>query len=513
MSKSKLIVRSFKINAPEFIVPIYEILQYQLDQILSNQMIVNNLMKINLKNNDGRFRQKGYLEQEIKPLLHDHLKGQLPNAGWYRNILADNIINLLKSRDEQLEIYRILQNHSFEINSKLMQKLHDNNYYPSKSYLLNLARTKIMPVLPKHKVFQLDYSVSARQMFYMDDDLTCHFQIMENRIAKKLNVDGWKTFKIYVPTYIRSINVQKFSKPLFVQNPKNHRLVGQVTYYFKPQLHQSNGSILGVDLGKVKLYSATILSSNGQYSNEFIPSSELQNLHRKLNLIKEHNNFVYSKWNRAQKYFVLTNRQELRHQDSLNNRAKLKNLRANISWLVANEIITLAINHECSEIHLEKLTWVNSTGGKWIFSSIQDKIKQLAEIYQIKVQLVSPAYTSKIHPITGEIGKPIERKIYFSNGESFDRDYLASINLAMRNSNFNVNSLTTHQKIKVKRHSRKKRNYRLKLNQLTFLEDNYIVMFSSNQDKTLSITKLNQDVRNLINSLSTRHFESNPMLT
>lgn len=512
MVKNNLIARSFKINAPDFIVPIYETLQFELDQILNNREIVNNLIQINLRNDHGSFRHKGYLEQEIKPLLHDHLTGKVPNAGWYRNILADNIINLLKSRDEQLKIYSILKNHSFEINSKLMQDLHSSSFYPSKTYLSNLARTRIMPMLPKHKIFQLDYSISAKQMFFMDNDLTCHFQILENRVAKMLNVDGWKTFKIYVPTYVRSLDISKFSKPLFAKDPKTNRLIGQVTYYFQPRDRQTNDSILGVDLGKIKLYSAVVLTVDGQYSNEFVPSQELQNLHYKLNQIKDHNRLVFSKWKRVQNYFVDTLRQDRRYTDYQNSRHKLKTLRTNISWIVANEIITLAVNHQCSEIHLEKLTWVNSQGGKWIFSEIQDKIKQLAEIYQIKVVLVSPAYTSKTHPVTGEIGNPIGRKIYFSNGQSFDRDYLAAINIALRNTKFNVQSLDYQQQVKTKRKSRRKRNYRNKLKKLVSLESNYIVMLSSNQDKKLSITILNQNVCNLVNSLLTSKWLSNPLL-
>lgn len=512
MVKSKLIARSFKINAPDFIVPIYETLQFELDQILNNQEIVNNLMQINLRNDRRSFRHKGYLEQEIKPLLHDRLTGKVPNAGWYRNILADNIINLLKSRDEQLKIYSILKNHSFEINSKLMQDLHSNGFYPSKAYLSNLAQTKIMPMLPKHKIFQLDYSVSAKQMFFMDNDLTCHFQILENRMAKILNIDGWKTFKIYVPTYIRSLDISKFSKPLFVKDPKTNRLVGQVTHYFQPRDHQSNSSILGVDLGKVKLYSAVVLTTDGRYSGEFVPSRELQNLHDKLNRIKNHNQLVLAKWKRVRKYFVNTLRQDQRYTDYQNNCHKLQTLHTNIAWMIANEIITLAVNRQCSEIHLEKLTWVNSRGGKWIFSKIQDKIKQLAEIQQIKVILVSSAYTSRTHPVTGEIGNPIGRKIYFSDGQSFDRDYLAAINIALKNTKFNVQSLDYQQQVKTKRKSRRKRNYRNKLKKLVSLESNYIVMLSSNQDKKLSITILNQNVCNLVNSLLTHNFGSNPVL-
>lgn len=509
---SKVITRSFKINAPGSIVPIYETLQFELDQILNNRQIVNNLMKINLRNDQDKFRHKGYLEQEIKPLLHDHLTGKVPNAGWYRNILADNIINLLKSRDEQLKIYRILQENSFEINSKVRQMLHDQGFYPSNSYLKNLARTKITPTLPKHKIFQLDYTTSAKQMFIMDQDLLCKIRVMDQRLANKLKVDAWNEFQIYVPTYVRSLKIIKFCKPLFIKDPQTNRLVGQVAYQFEPLVKDQRTSILGVDLGRKKLYSASILFEDGHYSNEFVPSSELQNLHLKLNRIKDHNSLVYSKYCRAKEYFVQTSRQDRRYLDYQNNRKKLRRLRSNISWLVANEIITLALNYQCSEIHLEKLTWVNSTGGKWIFSLLQDKIKQLAEIHSIKVKLVSPAYSSKIHPITGEIGEPIGRKIYFSDGSSFDRDYLASINIAMRNSKFEVKSLVQKQKIKTKRKSRRKKNYQLKTSSLTSIEDNYIVMFSSNQDKALSITILNQNIRNLVNSLLTSKWLSNPLL-
>lgn len=346
----------------------------------------------------------------------------------------------------------------------------------------------------------------------MDNDLTCHFQVIGHRLAKRLNIDEWKTFKIYVPTYVRSLDVSKFSKPLFVKDPKTNRLVGQVTYYFQPQDHQTNDSILGIDLGKVKLYSAVVLTADGHYSNEFVPSRELQNLHHKLNRIKDHNQLVFSKWKRVRKYFVDTSRQDRRYTDYQNSRHKLKTLRTNIAWMIANEIITLAVNHQCSEIHLENLTWVNSRGGKWIFSKIRDKIKQLAEIHQIKVVLVSPAYTSKTHPVTGEIGNSVRRKIYFSDGQSFDRDYLAAINIALRNTKFNVQSLDYQQRVKTKRKSSRKRNYRNKLKKLVSLENNYIVMLSSNQDKKLSITILNQNVRNLVNSLLTSKWLSNPLL-
>ena len=82
----------------------------------------------------------------------------------------------------------------------------------------------------------------------------------------------------------------------------------------------------------------------------------------------------------------------------------------------------------------------------------------------------------------------------------------------MRNSKFEVKSLVQKQKIKTKRKSRRKKNYQLKTSSLTSIDDNYSVMFSSNQDKALSITILNQNIRNLVNSLLTSKWLSNPLL-
>ena len=511
--KDQIITRSFKISAPDFIVSIYETLQFELNNILSNKSIVNNLIKVDVKG------FKGYLRKEIKPLLNDNLKNKVPNAGWYRNILIDNLIYLLKSRKEQLEIYEILKNNSFEINSKLMNELHANNLYPTKTYLSNLSRTKSMPILPKNATFRLDYSTSSKQMFKMDDDLNCSIQVVSHSKAKKLNIDEWKEFKIYLPTYIRNYkNIVKVSKPLFIRDSKTNRLIGQVAYQFKQIKNELNDNILGVDLGRIKLYSATVLKKDGTYSNEFISSKELQRLHNKLNLIKSHINYVYDKYQRSKQYLVETSRQRLRKLDYKRNRNKLTKLRNNISWLVANELICLAIQNKCVEIHVENLTWVNSTGGKWIFSQIQERLIQLAEINGIKIVRVSPAYTSKTHPITGELGKVNQRKVIFSNGEEFDRDYLASINIAKRQSKYEIKKMVNKKSIRTKRKSNRRSNYLEKLNWikeniLTKNENNYVAIFSYHKDNSLSMVYLNQNVINLSNSLIAGKFSNCPLLT
>lgn len=100
---------------------------------------------------------------------------------------------------------------------------------------------------------------------------------------------------------------------------------------------------------------------------------------------------------------------------------------------IAYELVELAKEYQCKEIHIETLSWLKSTGKKWNHSEIFQKIEEVATLEGIKVVKVDAYNSSKEHPITKEIGEVKNRKIQFVNGKYIDRDLLASINLALRN--------------------------------------------------------------------------------
>ena len=167
--KSKDIVfRMYKTKGPDLLLPLYNILQGELNRILSTPTYVEALSKIEFKykdeNGTEQSKLNGTLWREIHEIIGDSLKGKVPDA-WYIRILYHNIISLLKSRQEQIKIYEILKSNQYKIDTKLRNKLTEEKLYPTNAYLETLATAKDMPVLPKRKTFILDFSVSDKQMF------------------------------------------------------------------------------------------------------------------------------------------------------------------------------------------------------------------------------------------------------------------------------------------------------------------------------------------------------------
>ena len=259
-------------------MPIYQTLQQELNLILSTPTFVDALSKINLKyidnNGEGKSKLNGVLWKEISVILGDYLKDKIPFA-WYTRILYHNIISLLKSRQEQVKIYEILKLNDYKINNELRDKLTKENLYPTNAYLKNLAKTKTMPTLPKKKTFILDFSVSDKQMFRVSDKNNNAYEIKiftEQEVKQYGLSTSWLTFDMYLPTYIREEFTGKTAKPQFYWDNNQNEFVCAIPCEIK-KVPNDYQNIMGVDLGRIKAYSATVLRKDGSISNEYVPTS------------------------------------------------------------------------------------------------------------------------------------------------------------------------------------------------------------------------------------------------
>ena len=112
-------------------------------------------------------------------------------------------------------------------------------------------------------------------------------------------------------------------------------------------------------------------------------------------------------------------------------RNKVSNLKKELSFLTARDMISHAIDNEVDLITLEKLSWIrDEQHTTWDYSQIQQRIIHEANIYGIKVKKVSCAYSSLHNPLT------LEKEEVNQNRKLvkclFDRDYAAAIILARR---------------------------------------------------------------------------------
>lgn len=510
LKKNTIINRSFQSKAPDWIGPIYDTVQTALNDILQNKSFAKKLicLKLKHKNKTGKLvdKARGTLWKEIQAIIGNPLQGKINNSAWYNRILMTNIISLIKSHQQQVIIYNLLKANNFVVTPVLRKQLSANNLYPTNVALSNLVKARQMPDLPSHSVLKLNYAFADKQLFAMDDHLKCSIHTMSAKRAKNLNVGGWKDFQIYLPSYIRTRNLIKICKPVFIYSKKVDQIICQVPYQVQAVSHSNFSNILGIDLGKVKLYSGTVLYANNHYSQEFVPSKQLMNLMTKLAKLNDHINSTYTKIKRCKTYTNANlNRQNARHLDYYYTRKKRTRLKAHIEWLMAEEIVDIAIKHHCKEIHLENLTWVNNAGGKWDFSQIATHINYVAELDDIQIKFINPKNTSKRHPVTQQLGRSIKRDIVFDDIK-VDRDQLASLNIALCKSNQEIDKLHVRRSVRTRHKSRRRQNYHSKINVLKANKGTQIVVFLRNIAKhVLAFTSLNKNVFDLDNNLAKRN--------
>ena len=465
-----IVFRIYKTKGPDLLLPLYNILQGELNRILSTPTYVEALSKIEFKykNEKGEEHSKlnGVLWREIHEIIGDSLKGKVPDA-WYIRILYHNIISLLKSRQEQIKIYEILKANQYKINNTLRDKLVKEKLYPTNSYLEILAAAKDMPVLPKRKTFILDFSVSDKQMFRVGKNSNAYeIKIHSKKEVKDYNLEtGWISFEMYLPTYIRESFTGKTAKPQFYWDYNRNEFVCAIPCEIK-KLPNEYENVMGVDLGKIKVYSATIVRKDDSISDEYVPTEELQNLVNKLKRMNQHIKSVYEKKKRSSKYGNFTERQARRKLDYKRSKNKRTKLQLAIARLVAVEVINIAIKEQCKEIHLENLSWIKSSGGKWNFAQMQSRIEEVAELFSIKVVKVGTKNSSKTNPVTLEIGTVSKRDVTFKNGQKIDRDQLAGLNLALREpkkvKQRKIKTLNIRDSVVIQRQSRRFNNYLMK---------------------------------------------------
>ena len=112
---------------------------------------------------------------------------------------------------------------------------------------------------------------------------------------------------------------------------------------------------------------------------------------------------------------------------------KVSNLKKELSFLTARDMISHAIDNNVDLIALEKLSWISDADIQhttWDYSQIQQRIIHEANIYGIKVKKVSCAYSSAHNPLTLEKEEVDENRKLVKC--LFDRDYAAAIILARR---------------------------------------------------------------------------------
>lgn len=467
--------KSFNIRMPDELIPIYDFLQNELNYFLSDKDSRMALNSVDIT------QHRGNVWRQMRDLFSNRIKDwTLHNKTWHSYILFENLRRELESKRVATTIWNELQNNDFEINEVLFNSLHKQKVYPTRSQISNIKRSNRQPELATSAVFNLDYTTSEKQFFRMEK-----YNICKIKVSKK----DWIEYEIVFPSSIDSRFTGKIAKPRFIKRKKDNKYIGICSYeYSIEDLDKDFNNVLGVDIGKIKLFSAVSLTKDGVFSDEYINSKRLQRTQVDIDNLYKEKQILRSKLDSYEK-LRLVDRPKYNTWLELykNISRKIVNSKKSQAQLIAYEVIELAKQLKCKEIHIENLRWLNSQGGKWNHSEVHSKIEEKASMYGIKVKRVSAFNSSKEHPITKEIGEVNGRTINFSN-ERIDRDLLAAINLAVRNTNIQIRDKLT-KKVKTIRTVTKSKKKEIKDLVMKIKGKNQIVSFLANvSDEAIKVS-------------------------
>lgn len=196
---------------------------------------------------------------------------------------------------------------------------------------------------------------------------------------------------------------------------------------------------MGVDLGKIKPFAASVIYPDNSYSTELTFSRELKQLSKKIDKLNVEISRHYVKIFSIES--LLKNKTDSyleRHLvDVKSNLVKVKRkrslLKTHCCRVIARDVVAHAVERQVCLIKLEDLSWLESRGGKWDYSRVQSFIVELAELEGIGVVLIDAKNTSHSVPFSGDKITPRkDRSVVLEDGSIWDRDYLASLEIAVR---------------------------------------------------------------------------------
>lgn len=416
--------RTIHIECPEPLIPVYDRMAEAFDTILSTPHLRKGVLSVDtsLRRGDQWRMMRKIIGDDVRELLGS----DFPNRAWHSRMIFEQLRRMVESLRERQIIFDTLN--SGNPDSLLWARVNEQGVYPTMGTVANVRDSQTRPELPRHALFVLDYSVSDKDMFRQHGH-TFQVKTIDNE---------WIEFSVPLPLSSREGATGTVAKPQFRRTRDGH-YIGDLAYEVEISRAPSDGSVLGVDLGKVKDFSAVVLHPDGETSQEYIPSRIIGRLSSRIDALNREKSAVRSKCWRAKPYIESphslpdsVDRDSRRWNQIWNISAKIVRLKMERSRLIARDLVSIAVDNHCSEIHMENLSWLKSKAGRWEHSLIQQHICEVAELHGVAMVRVNAAHTSRQHPITGNMGEWIGRNVVFDDSECLDRDHLASINIARR---------------------------------------------------------------------------------
>ena len=424
---------SYKIAFPDNLVEVYDFLQDEYNRVLSNEQHRKAIMNIDTSLHRGKYWTQLRLAIAYDTQEKWKQEKRFPSPSWYFMAFAEQIRQMHKAQKEQVALYNALQLFNNQDSEDFRQYCYKHNVKYSTVKIKNCQRCKSCPELPNKAKFVLDFAFINTQAAHIQNK-TFYYSIINN--------DGkveWCKLPIIFHQSSKYKPNERISKPKFSKD-KDGNYYGIVAFDYTPK--ENDGENIGaIDLGQVNLYTFSSIQPDGTYSEDYFVNSKMTaKLQSKVNGLYDERNSLLNKNKQVDDLFKkatyipynVVKKWQTREQRIQELSNKITRIKEETASQMAVEIVELCEIHNCGTLFMEKLNWLESTGGKWNHSEQQDRIELACTLKGIDVYKVNAKNTSKEHPITKELGKPRGRDIVWSNGDRMDRDRLSTLNQLQR---------------------------------------------------------------------------------
>ena len=453
-----------EINCPELkllktkVKTIQELLTQEYERIVNNyDDQVYDLIKQGLTK--GNFRDA--LSSLTKPDYKNwNIKG---NKSRLWRMVSSHTYQQYASRYNKKQIINIIKDNNITgINDELWDKIKENKIKTNTNELVNIFK-----FLKKNK--EQCFKITPVDLDYTTGDSNVKQELKHNIVHAQVQCDNKEMFDIYyqLPTHLNINNIVKVSKPVIKYDEDTDTV--KLRYSVFIEVIDSDGdNILGVDLGKIKPFTAASINPQGEYSQELTYSKEVKQLNNKLSRVNTIIDSIYNKKKHLES-LLFNNDKDLDtyykwvvlNEEYYNVRTKRTRLKEHLSWLIARDTTTHAVKENCNIIKLEDLSWVGDNSGKWDQSLTQSRIEHRANNNGVKIVKVDAYGTSWEYPEEYDVNPAPKshydsktRELVNDSGDRLDKDYTASIAIAARIGKKKARKNNKNRKKKIKNATR-----------------------------------------------------------
>lgn len=268
----------------------------------------------------------------------------------------------------------------------------------------NITATATLPILKKPCCY------INNQNYKINGDYI-EFPVMMNGKSKRLSVRTKMSDKqksVFADSKLGTMRIVY----------KGNKIVAQVVYEATEPIYNTEGNVMGVDLG-IKCPAVSYISDG---SVKFYGNG------RKNKYIRRHYKYLRKKL------------QKSKHIDAVKRiNDKEQCIMKDIDHKLSHDIVEIAVSHNVKTIKLERLANIRSTTRtsrknnhslhNWSFYRLAQFIEYKAKLAGIAVEYVNPAYTSQKCPVCGNVHHANDRNYACKCGFHIHRDILGAMNI------------------------------------------------------------------------------------